>query len=240
MIETVTFDYWQTLVEEPWGAMRAMQLDRWRSALAAAGHEVPRAGLEEAFDRSWAVFEERWRENVGPYLPSDATDLICDRLGIRSLDGLRAELVDAFRIAGELAPLDLANGAEECLRRLRKAGIRLGIVCDVGMTSAPTLRASLEGFGLLDAFDAWSFSDETGWFKPAREAFEPALAALGVSEPSLAAHVGDRKRTDVAGALALGMTAVRYTGFRDDPHEGPEAHHVIASLTDLPAVLGLG
>ena len=104
MIEAVTFDYWQTLVEEPRGTMRAMQLDCWQAVLAAAGHEVPRAALDEAFEGSWAVFEERWRENLGPYLPSDATDLICERLGIRSLDGLRAEPWMPSASPGRLRP----------------------------------------------------------------------------------------------------------------------------------------
>src|SRR4029434_2234803 len=82
----------------------------------------------------------------------------------------------------------------------------------VGLTPSPTLRDRLTGFGLLRWFDGWSFSDETGWFKPAPAAFLPALEALDVSDPTAAAHVGDNRRTDVAGALALGMTAVRYTG----------------------------
>ncbi len=93
---------------------------------------------------------------------------------------------------------------------------------------------------MLDRFAAWAFSDETGWFKPAPEAFEPALRALGVTDPTRVAHVGDNRRTDVAGALALGMTAVRYTGFRDDPPEaGPEATLVLNDHRELPALLGL-
>lgn len=239
MIEAITFDFWQTLVEEPGGEMRGLQLDRWETVLSTAGHDVSRFALEEAFDRNWDVFEARWQGNLGQQTPSDATDLICSYLEIRSADGLRDDLIDAFRLAGERAPLDLAPGAERCLARLRAAGVRLGIVCDVGMTSSPVLRDRLRGFGLLEAFDAWSFSDETGWFKPAREAFEPALNGLGVTDTSRAAHVGDLKRTDVTGALTLGMTAVRYTGFHDDGRDGPEAHHVVGSLADVPALLGI-
>ena len=42
-----------------------------------------------------------------------------------------------------------------------------------------------------------------------------------------------------AGALALGMTAVRYTGIADRADERfPEATSVIADLADLPGVLG--
>jgi len=52
--------------------------------------------------------------------------------------------------------------------------------------------------------------------------------------------VGDRRRTDVAGARALGMVSVRYAGWSDDPAEnGPEADHVLTHHRDLCAVLGL-
>ena len=62
----------------------------------------------------------------------------------------------------------------------------------------------LDGFGLLRYFDAWAFSDETGWFKPAPEAFRPALEGLGVADPSRAAHVGDNRAPTSAGRSALG------------------------------------
>jgi FMN phosphatase YigB (HAD superfamily) len=88
-------------------------------------------------------------------------------------------------------------------------------------------------------FDTWSFSDETGWFKPAAEAFVPALQGLGV-EAAETAHVGDSRRTDVAGARSLGMVAVRFTGFHDRPPDtGPEADHVIDDHRTLPVLLGV-
>ena len=61
-----------------------------------------------------------------------------------------------------------------------------------------------------------------------------------MSDPTRAAHVGDRRRTDVAGARALGMVSVRYAGWSDDPPEnGPEADHVLTDHRDLCAALGL-
>ena len=77
----------------------------------------------------------------------------------------------------------------------------------------------MEGFGLLRFFDHWSFSDEVGCFKPFPPIFEHAMAGLGVDDPGAIAHVGDGRRTDVAGALAMGMIAVRATWFADRPPE---------------------
>jgi putative hydrolase of the HAD superfamily len=239
MLEAVTFDFWQTILREPLGELRGRQVEAFARILSDAGSPVSRDELRDAFRRNWDVFEERWAANTGPYTHVHATDFIADRLGVRLVDGLRDRLVSSFDEVGMATPLDLAPGIEACLDALRTSGLRLGIVSDVGLTGAPVLRARLERYGLLDRFDAWGFSDETGWFKPAPEAFLPVLGSLGVDDPSRVAHFGDSRRTDVAGALALGMTAIRYTGFREDPEDGPAAPHVVASHADVPAVLGL-
>jgi putative hydrolase of the HAD superfamily len=243
-VRAVTFDYWQTLVSERRGDMRAMQIERWEIALAEADQPRTAEELSDAFAANWQVFEDRWRANEGPWGAEDSVPFVAERLGLRLDPALRERLVDNFRVVGETAPLQSAPGAQACLAALRDADVRLGIVCDVGLTDSPTLRRRLEGFGLLGYFDAWAFSDETGWFKPAAQAFAPALEGLGVDPPD-AAHVGDNERTDVAGANALGMVAVQYTGMFDlagwlpEQRPGTLADHVIDDLSALPSVLGL-
>lgn len=240
MLEAVTFDFWDTLVHEEGRAMRTGQLAAWEKLLAEAGHPADPEALAAAFDENWAEFERCWAVNAGPYTPAKSADFICRRIGVEPSAPLRSALIDAFREVGEVVPLEAAPNAESCLAALRDAGLRLAIVCDVGLVRSPTLRARLDGFGLLRYFEAWSFSDETGWFKPAAEAFRPALEGLGVADPARVVHVGDNLRTDAAGALALGMTAVRYSGLVDRADERlPEATHVIADLGDLPGVLGI-
>lgn len=133
----------------------------------------------------------------------------------------------------------------ETLRRLKDGGLRIGIICDVGMAPSPVLRGFLEHHGVLQYFDHWSFSDEVGVYKPHPEIFEHALAGLGGVEPARAVHVGDLRRTDVAGAIAMGMTAVRYRGSHDDnggvgdAGELVEGHHVIDDHIELLHVVGL-
>src|SRR5207249_2916452 len=81
---------------------------------------------------------------------------------------------------------------------------------------------------LIEHFEpaALVFSDEVGVYKPDPRIFQAALGALG-AEPSEAAHVGDLRFTDVAGARAVGMRAIRFSGGRDDEADGPEADVVI-------------
>jgi putative hydrolase of the HAD superfamily len=210
VIEAVTFDYWETLVSEGRGidaeedgSMRSRQLRRWSRILHDAGFPVDDVAIEQAFSYNWEVFHECWRSNV-QHGPREGTPLMCEFLGIQPPADVRDALVESFAQVGRESPLQLAPN---------DTGIRIGIICDVGMTYSPTLRARLEDFGVLQLFDHWSFSDEVGCFKPFPAVFEHALAGLGVDDPSHAAHVGDGRRTDVAGARAMGMTAVRYTHF---------------------------
>ena len=242
-VEAVTFDYWDTIVAAAGGSgngMRRLQVDRFARTVADSGQPVALEELVEAFDANWERFEQRWVANTGQHTPADSVDFVAERVGLALAGDLRDRLVEGFRVVGETVPLELGAGVRGALSALRAAGIRLGIVCDVGLTPSPTLRLRLDRLGLLDSFDAWAFSDETGWFKPAKDAFAPALEGLGITDPSSSAHVGDSRRTDVAGALALGMTSVRFVGFHDRPAPGePEAHHVIDDLRDLPRVLGL-
>ena len=240
MLQAVTFDFWDTLVHEELRAMRTRQVAAWTGLLTETGRPADPDVLAAAFGENWTEFERCWEVNAGPYTPEASTDFICGRVGLEPDETLRTALVRTFREVGETLPLEVAPNADACLAALRDAGLRLAIVCDVGLVSSPTLRGRLDGFGLLRYFDAWSFSDESGWFKPAPEAFLPALEGLGVADPSRVAHVGDNLRTDAGGALALGMTAVRYTGLADRADERfPEATHVIADLADLPGVLGI-
>ncbi len=155
-------------------------------------------------------------------------------------------IIEAFVTGAAGQEQELTGNIEETLVALKERGLRLGIICDVGLTPSNVLRDYLAAHGVLDLFDHWSFSDEVGSYKPARAIFDHALAGLGGVEPARAAHVGDLRRTDIAGARAMGMTAVRYRGANDDPAgtdpDGeplPEGHHVIDDHAQLVAALDL-
>ena len=237
-IEAVTFDFWNTLVAEERGHLRGRRLEAWAGILEDGGFACERQQLEMVLDSSWERYVKAWTANE-QYQAVQAAEDALGELGLELPDDVRAELTDAFGRAGEDAELHLTDGVEDCLTRLKDAGVRLGIICDVGFTPSTVLREHLIRRGVLPLFDHWSFSDDVGAYKPSPVIFEHALEGLGGVLPQRAAHVGDLRRTDVAGALAMGMTAVRYTGvFDDDSQPEPEATHVVASHSDLPGVLG--
>ena len=93
----------------------------------------------------------------------------------------------------------------------------------------------LEKDGLLPYFSTLTFSDETGFPKPDPRMFGRTLAGLGAL-PRESLHVGDTPRSDIAGALGVGMYAVRFAAVNDtaDP---PEAHAVIRDHRELRDLL---
>lgn len=235
--DAVTFDYWNTLVWEEAGHLRGRRVEAWAGLLEEAGFAMERALLGAVFDRSWERYVEHWTTNQ-QYQSVRAAEEILEHLGFEVPPHVRRELIETFTEIGRHAELHLTEGIGDCLRTLRAAGLRLGIICDVGMTPSPLLLDHLERHGLLELFDHWSFSDEVGHYKPSPVIFQHALAGLGGVAPARAVHVGDIRRTDVAGARGIGMTAVRYTGIGDDTTQTtPEAHHVVASYAELPALV---
>ena len=238
MIRAVTFDYWNTLMFEQAGEMRDRRIDAWLGILEGVGFKVEREQMDAVFEDSWKRFVDRWTANQ-QFHAAQAAEEIIESLGFEVPADVRIELVEAFTTAGAKVQLFSTEGIEDCLRALKAAGVRLGIICDVGMTPSVTLRSHLEERGLLELFDHWSFSDEVGVYKPDPVIFHHALDGLGVG-PGDAAHIGDLRRTDIAGARAIGMTSIRYTGvFDDDSQPEPEGHFVIADHRDLPGLIGL-
>lgn len=238
-IEAVTFDFWNTLVYELRGQLRSRRMEAWSGLLEERGFALERVELEAVYDGAWETYLTSWEANE-QFQAAQAAEHIIERLGFEVPADVRVALVDAFAGAGAHVELHLADGVESCLRTLKDAGLKLGIICDVGFTPSSTLRDHLIRHGVLPLFDHWSFSDEVGAYKPSPVIFEHALEGLGGPAPARVAHVGDIRRTDVAGALAMGMVAVRYTGIADDRTQPePEAHHVVDHFDKLPGALGL-
>jgi FMN phosphatase YigB (HAD superfamily) len=237
-IQAVTFDFWNTLVWEEPGLIRGRRLAAWAGILEEAGHGVEGERLAAASDREWQAWNEEWENGAEQFRAEMAIDRLLREADVDPPREVRRSLVAVYAAAGREAELHVAQNAGGCLRALKAAGVRLGIVCDVGMTPSHVLRERLRGWGLLEVFDHWSFSDEVGEYKPSPRIFEHALAGLGRPEPGATAHVGDRRRTDVAGARAMGMVSVRYAALFDDVDPAyPEADLVVTDLADLPSAL---
>ena len=235
-IEAVTFDFWNTLVVDDRAGARDARLTAWLGLLEGAGFAIERAALDAAHESTWQAYLAAWHANE-QFTPIRTAEHCLEALGLTVPVDLRDRLVDELNSSAGGIDLRLTDGVAHVLRDLKRAGVRLGIVCDVGLTPSVALRHHLERFGVLELFDGWSFSDDVGHYKPAPEIFAHAAASLGHPDPARTAHVGDLRRTDVAGARAAGWVSIRYAGAFDDHTDRPDADHVIDHHNELLPIL---
>lgn len=236
MIEAVTFDFWNTIAQVPEGAMPEARRRAVAAACEEGGLAVEAALLEASLEEVRLRWESSWGEGVHLH-PEEGAEMLVRALGAEGEGGAR--VAEAFLGAIREVELELAPGIGAALEELGARGVRIGIVCDVGFSGGEMLRELLGREGLLEHFDGWSFSDETGHYKPAPQAFEAALATLR-AQPEEALHIGDLRRTDVAGAAAIGMKTARYRGMHDDGEDsGVEADFILDSHHQLLDVLDL-
>jgi len=234
-IEAVTFDFWNTIARAPAGLMSEARRRAIVEACAECGIELEAqllaaslAEVTRSYESSWAVGEH--------FHPREGAEMLVRSLGLEGTAGERT--AEAFLTVARNAPVELAPDIRSGLEALQERGIAIGIVCDVGFSGGEVLRELLDREGLLAYFSGWAFSDEVGHYKPAPQAFEAALAMLE-AEPAAAIHVGDLRRTDIAGASAIGMGTVRYRALHDDPDVSGaiEADFVLDSHRELPALI---
>lgn len=243
-MQAITFDFWNTLVREQ-VEVRDRRLEAWLGLLEGEGAAVERAALGAAYEHSWDRFQRAWQANLR-YDATDAVRDLLEHLGLAPPDDVVEGLVAVITDPDPAWRPETTDHVGEALEALSSAGVRIGIICDVGFTPSRILRRYLQEHGLLGYFHHWSFSDEVGTFKPDPAIFRHALHGLGGIDPGRAAHIGDLRRTDIAGAQAMGMLSIRYCGVHDDPGspeagtEGVEGDHVIADHRELPAILGVG
>lgn len=236
MIRAVTFDYWNTLCRVDSSRTARRRKEAWHTVARERSIAVADEVLDAVLDHVSARHHEGWLANeqfTATHALATATELLREVLAPGDAEALR----DAWFDASAAAEVALTPHCAEVLDALVAREVRLGIVCDVGLSPSVLLRGFLDAHGVLDRFSHWSFSDDVGVYKPHPAIFAHALAGLEVTAAE-ALHIGDLRRTDVAGAVGAGMTAVRYRAVADDDDPSvPDAPHVLDDLRELVALL---
>jgi|TARA_B110000914_G_scaffold225481_1_gene246323 HAD superfamily hydrolase (TIGR01549 family) len=237
-IRAVTFDLWNTLLTSSPGAVE-IRSRFWSEVIDERGLEIDADLLHGTLSMLPDRFDEEWRAGR-QYGPTEALADCFTAFGDRLTSEDRDALAAAFEAASyELKVAPVADAAD-VLSAVAATGVAVGIISDTALATGRHLRTYLDAYGIFQHVTFAAFSDEVGVYKPDPAIFAAALDGLGIGDPATAAHVGDLKRTDVAGARAMGMSTVRFRGVVDDPEDGAEADHVIDRLADLPRVLGPG
>ncbi len=231
-ISIVIFDFGSTLVRT--SGSYPERARRFLLSRVAASHSRKETEFAEFDEKVFQDMLER-REHSGlDFELTQYFNLLQACLGIRfegDLDELICECW--FR---QYEP-QLEDGAEECLRHLRRKGARLGLLSNT-VLSRGSVELALKRFGVLDLFDAVICSSEVAYRKPDVLIFRAMLGLLN-AKPHQSVMVGDSLQDDVAGAAALGMTTVWYNPQGLDAG-GVGADYIVSDLRSVPAVLGMG
>lgn len=231
MLRAVTLDYWDTIYA---GASVPERVTRRREALLRMvrrlGSPVTPADFEVVYRDSAIEADRWWREEHRGYSTGDRIHWILDRLG------LAASAAEVGEAAAEVdqtlidLPAPLLPGARAALELLGSR-VKLAIVSDTGFASGQAQDALLVADGVRAHFSATVYSMDVGRAKPHASMFQTALNALG-TEPGETLHVGDNERTDVGGALSMGMRAVRLDAVRQS---GPSRAEFVAPTLEALA-----
>ncbi len=218
----VTFDLWHTLVylpPEEEAAYMARLADAAVDVLDAAP-VVPgrfRAGREELRAQFDAESERAVRAaHEGRSVTPEAQIAAAGQSAGRTPAPGAYTAAIARLLAGTTFRVE--PSAVEVLRTLRGRGYRIGLVSNTVGEPGQLLRGVLAGYGLDREIEAFVFSDEHPWAKPAPQIFEEALRQLG-STAGRAVHVGD-SWPDIEGARRAGFRGrILYTGLQSYAEE---------------------
>lgn len=234
-LRLVTLDLYDTLIElrpPRWerlaGVCRRLGLATDAAALRTADRVAEDFYTEEngarpIRDRSAAEREafrlahmERWLGAAG--LPADAG----------TARRVRAAYVSEFEETSDHRHYGVFPDVLPALTRLRAAGLLTAIVsnADADVTALCTHLA------FADRVDLIVTSALVGWEKPDARTFRAALDPLGVAAAA-ALHVGDQPRSDVVGALGVGMRAVLLDRYGRHPEARVPVVGGLLELADL-------
>ncbi len=234
-MQAITFDFWNTLYRYE-SSDRERRAAMLREVLRRAGYERSMKRLLQANDRAWQVWAQTWEEE---HRTEDARAWLTT-----FLQSVEAELPPALfeetrerleRVVLEpyVRPVE---GAVALVKGLARH-YPLGLISDTALTPGSLIRTRLERDGLLACFTQLTFSDEVGRSKPHPFVFVHTLEALGAAAAD-SVHIGDIRRTDIAGAHGVGMRAIRFAGVFDDRNPlWPEGDAVAFSYAELADIL---
>jgi putative hydrolase of the HAD superfamily len=222
-LEAVIFDWGGTLT--PWHSIDAALL--WS---AVCEPHYPPAEAARYAAALVAAEDSLWRECRASGRSATMTALF-ELAGVTVTESLLESYVGAWEPHTYTDP-----DASELLAYLGARDIRVGVLSNT-MWPRSWHDDVFRRDGVLDLIDGAVYTSEIDWTKPHHEAFQAAMTAVGVTDPTRCVFVGDRPYDDVFGAKSIGMRAVLIPN-NDVPryeHAAPDA--VISRLSELAPLI---
>jgi FMN phosphatase YigB (HAD superfamily) len=242
----VTFDCWETLLtNKNWDQTVDARVEALVRLASGEDVELTKERARELIEGSWQQHMSEWRAGR-PFGSRGASRWCLEQLGLHADEKLADELAQAIEGVSTVDATRVVDGANDAVLTIRKAGIPTALICDTGFTPGRIVRQLLGEHGI--ELDHYFFSDEVGSPKPYPPIFTAALEATG-ADPNRAVHIGDLRRTDIAGARTAGMATIRFAGMHDDgggaqswdglETSGDEADCILHSWAEIGTVLGI-
>ena len=233
MIKAITFDLWNTLLEDKdFTEHRINSLSR---ILSVEGFQIPKNDLLMAYRSASDHYRNMWEINHRHLHVDRRVEYMLKQLEIELTDDVKLSIIEEFTEAFAVDPPAFKEGVKEVLECLRENYV-MGIISDTGVTPGSIIRDHLRRCGMLQFFSSTVFSDEVGFCKPDSRVFEKALRELMI-RPDEAVHVGDLLRTDVAGAKNVGMKSVWLSNESNMRYSDYTPDYVIKRLSELLDIL---
>ena len=240
MIDTVTFDFWNTLISNT--ADDALRFKKLRiegivEAFLAKGLKVKEEEVERALDITFKRCWDLWGRNVDCSSREQIKTLMdfLPDLDQAPAPDLLKRVEEAYTESVLKSPSDPVEGSLAILKYLKIERYKLGLICNTGRSPGKILRRLMEHYQILKYFDFLTFSDELKIRKPDPRIFLFTLKSLK-STPSNSIHIGDELQTDVKGAKDAGMIAVHFTKIYPH-HQEIEPDYNIRELEEIKNIV---
>lgn len=213
----------------------------WRTTMGwlreTAEHELPHVPFDDLLPALMQVTEDIVRARPPEYFEVPSRERFRRALLRVGATQHAADIAERLSLAhmAHLASMTLLPAEHTSLLQRLAGRYRLALVSN--FDHGPTARRVLRDHGIAGFFPTTLISAEFGRRKPHPAIFAAALHRLGVHADE-ALFIGDSLGDDVLGAHNAGV-AVAWLNAKGIPLTPgtPAPRHVIARLTDLPAVL---
>ncbi|MBL7006059.1 MAG: HAD family hydrolase [Spirochaetia bacterium] len=237
-IHIVSFDFWNTLYYNTASLKyeRAARIGSFLEKLFSKA--VSEQQILQSMDTAWKIWDEVWNQEHRTLTVDSWLDIVLDQLGVKLSSGDLYVLCTTLQKAVFTGLSVPVPGMLETVHQ--SAGrYRLSVISDTGVASGAYLSRLMEKDGITSAeIPCRIYSDETGISKPHPGMFRKVLDYYDC-RPDQMVHIGDLKKTDIAGAAALGIHTIRFAGIHDDTSAAvtAEAEVVIYEYKDLLSIL---
>jgi len=243
-IDTLIFDYGNTLVLDPFLKILGIRSNEFCERLNAKGYK-----------NKWQYLFQSWvttnKELNLPFIShfyqeKEVIERALREAGIdkKDVSTISRELLNIYREGfREVLTKDIRRiEVKQILVFLRKKGLKLGVLSN---ERGFALNLALSYYGIIDLFDLVLSSEKVKVEKPDIKVFYYAIKALN-SKPETSIYVGDDPMRDILPAKTIGMKTILYVpppeysikaSWRSYGYPRINPDHVIKELTELKQIV---